>query len=70
MTRLTKPVRRLIEGYVITLAPEGLYLRRHGKRTTFGPLTYSHLELKLGELEARAHRRPRKTVARGAVTTY
>ena len=70
MTTLTKRVVRRIEDYVVTLAPEGIYLRRQRARTTYGPLTYSHLELTLGKLHAEANRRRRKPVKRGALTTY
>lgn len=52
MTECNKPVVRRCGGYVVTMAPEGLYIRRPRQRKTFGPLAYSHLELTLAKMEA------------------
>ena len=49
MTRCNKPVSRLVGGgassewLVVTLAPEGLYLREKWRRTQYGPLPYGSL---------------------------
>lgn len=53
-TRLTKSVSReaVVEStsglqpddkYIVVMAPEGLYIREKGKRTTFGPMGYGYL---------------------------
>lgn len=52
MTECSKPVVRRCGGYVVTMAPEGIYIRRNRKRTQYGPLSYEALELKLGQLHA------------------
>lgn len=74
MTTLTRPVVRRIQtpegDFVVTLAPAGLSIRRHRARTSYGPIDYSHLELKLAELTARQARTRRKAVRRGAITPY
>ena len=46
MTSLTKKVRREAQGgsygpIIVTLAPEGIYTREKGRRTTYGPITFS-----------------------------
>ena len=62
MTKLTKPVRRQIEqaDVVVTLAPEGIYVRQRGKRTTYGPLAYGRLYTQLGRERADEILRARK----------
>lgn len=69
MTDLTKPVRRKAGKYVVTMAPEGLYIRRAGKRFTYGPLNYEHLELTLAKLYAE-QTRPRRKPRRRGILTY
>lgn len=62
-TQLTKAViRKTDDGFMVRIAPEGIYIRRQRRRKWFGPLTYSHLELTLGKLEADAARaaKPRR----------
>lgn len=61
-TRLTKPVTRLDEreNLVITLAPEGVYVREKGRRTTYGPLSYGALKLRCAQVNADAIRQQRK----------
>lgn len=49
-TRLTKRISRVVETrhegpLVVTLTAEGVYLRRKGTRTTYGPLAYGKLFL-------------------------
>ena len=62
-TALTKAVSRLIErdNLVVTLAPEGVYVREKGKRTLYGPLAYGRLLLKAAEVNAEAIRSERRT---------
>ena len=48
MTYLAKPVVRhhvTLQGaaLVVTLAPEGIYYREKGRRTTYGPLAHGYL---------------------------
>lgn len=74
-TALTRPISRLVhsrrEGLlVVRLAPEGLYIREKGRRTTYGPITYgmlfvqgAHLyaiEQKRQKAEARKQRREQR----------
>lgn len=71
-TTLTKAVARLIErdGLVVTLAPEGVYVREKGKRTQYGPLAYGRLLVKAAEVNAEAIRSERKSrkVTRGLLS--
>lgn len=62
MTRLTKPVTRLDErdNLIITLAPEGVYVREKGRRTKYGPLAYGALKLRCAQVNADALRKERK----------
>lgn len=62
-TKLTKPVSRLDErdNLIITLAPEGVYVREKGKRTSYGPLAYGALKLRCAMVNAEATRQSRRT---------
>jgi hypothetical protein len=62
-TKLTKPVSRLDErdNLIITLAPEGVYVREKGRRTSYGPLSYGALKLRCAMVNAEATRKERKT---------
>jgi hypothetical protein len=62
MTTLTKPVSRLDarNDLIITLAPEGIYVREKGRRTTYGPLAYGALKLRCAMVNAEATRAARK----------
>lgn len=49
-TRLAKKVSRVVETrldgpLVVTLAPEGVYVRQKGRRTVYGPIGYGKLYL-------------------------
>jgi hypothetical protein len=61
-TPLTKAVSRLElrNNLIVTLAPDGVYVRQKGKRTSFGPLSYGALELHCARVNAEANRKPRK----------
>lgn len=61
-TKLTKPVTRWDErdDLVITLAPEGVYVREKGRRTRYGPLSYGALKLRCAQVNADAIRKERK----------
>ena len=76
MTSLTKKVRREAQGssygpIIVTLAPEGIYTREKGRRTQYGPITFSHIhtmgaqlranEIKKERAKARKERRAAKT---------
>lgn len=69
--RVTREVER--DRLVVTLAPEGIYTREVGRRTTYGPLALGKLHLMLARMHAdarlaekrAARRRPR--VRRGAL---
>ena len=67
-TKLTTPVVRedTRDHYIITVAPEGLYLREKGRRTTYGPLTYGRLYLQAvrAEIERRKVEKKRQRRAR------
>lgn len=43
----TKPIDRIVNvdgrEYVATFAAAGVFLREKGKRTTYGPVPYSHI---------------------------
>lgn len=48
MTKLDGVVRREVTGedgkqYIITLTADGIMMREKGRRTAFGPLSYSYL---------------------------
>ena len=48
MTHLSKRVRRETNAgsygpVIVTLAPEGIYTREKGRRTTYGPIAFSHI---------------------------
>ena len=75
MTSLTKKVRREAQGgsygpIIVTLAPEGIYTREKGRRTQYGPITFSRihtlgadmraLEIKREKAKARKERRAAK----------
>jgi hypothetical protein len=66
---LKKPVSRVIgESIVVTLTREGLYIREHGRRRTYGPLPYGVLLLQAARDYAdgvRAARRKPRLVGRG-----
>ena len=72
MTHLYKKVAREAQAgsygqVIVTLAPEGIYTREKGRRTTYGPITFSHIhtlgahiraiEVKKERLTARKARR-------------
>lgn len=72
-TKLTKPVHRLDErdNLIVTLAPDGVYVREKGKRTRFGPLSYKALYLRCAQVNAEAIRKARKNrkrVSRGLLS--
>jgi hypothetical protein len=57
MTRLDKKVRREANGgsygpIIITLAPEGIYTREKGRRTTYGPISLSSIHTQGARLRA------------------
>jgi hypothetical protein len=60
-TKLLKPVVREEprNGYIVILAPEGLYLREKGRRTMYGPLAYARLYLQAvrAEIDLKKQRR-------------
>ena len=66
---LIRPVSRVIgESIVVTLAREGLYIREHGRRRTYGPLPYGVLLLQAARDYAdgvRAARRKPRLAGRG-----
>ncbi len=72
MTKLTKTVRRevqlaLTEPGVIELTHEGIYIREKGRRTKYGPITYSHvfmLGARMKAEEAMKERRERRKLRR------
>jgi len=48
MTHLSRRVRREAQAgsygpVIVTLAPEGIYTREKGRRTTYGPIAFSHI---------------------------
>lgn len=72
MTSLTKQVRREAQGgsygpIIVTLAPEGIYTRENGRRTSYGPIPFSRIhtlgadmraiEIKRAGITARKERR-------------
>jgi hypothetical protein len=73
MTSLTKKVRREAHGgsygpIIVTLAPEGIYTREKGRRTTYGPITFAHIHTEGARLRAVAAKleRARARLARKA----
>lgn len=77
MVELTREVRRKVGGYVVRMTPEGLFIREKRKRKEYGPMAYSHLMLRLAEMEADRARREKfaasgrkRRVARGSLATY
>lgn len=66
---LVKPVSRVIgDSIVVTLAREGLYIREHRRRRTYGPLPYGVLLLQAARDYAdgvRAARRKPRHASRG-----
>jgi hypothetical protein len=68
MTRLTRPVTRVVEGayglYVVTLTQAGLTIRERGRSFTVGPLSYGKLyvqgALAIAEAQAEAKRTRRR----------
>lgn len=61
-TKLTRPVTREVTGldgrtdYQITLASQGILIRRKGTRAWFGPYPYGGLYTRAAELHANAER--------------
>ena len=65
MTKLTKTVRRevqlaLTEPGVIELTREGIYIREKGRRTKYGPITYSHVFMLGARMKAEENIRERR----------
>ncbi len=50
-TPLTKPVVRALlrDKLIVTVAPDGIYIREAGKRITYGPLSYGRLLVRMAE---------------------
>jgi len=77
-TKLSSKVVREVESkdgrtFIVTLSPEGLYMREKRRRGDFGPLDYGYLYLKAGTLAAvekmtEKRSRPKK-VSRGLLST-
>lgn len=68
MTELKKRVRREAQGgsfgpIIVTLAPEGIYTREKGKRTTYGPISFAHIHLE-GARAAAIEKKKQRTKAR------
>ena len=66
MTRLSKQVRREAQGgsygpIIVTLAPEGIYTREKGRRTTYGPIAFSHIHTLGASLRAAQIKKERLT---------
>lgn len=78
-TRLTRPVRRVVEGppiyqrgrreqLVVTLDVEGVYVRVKGTRTTYGPVSYALLLIHCAKVNADGIVRARR-VRRGRLAS-
>jgi len=55
---------------IVTMTGQGLLIRRKGSRTTYGPVSYSQLEIYMARLEAdsaRAERKSKPRVKRGLI---
>lgn len=66
MTKLTGRIKREVTDvtgnpYTIEIAAEGVYIREKGSRTTYGPVGWSLIYLKGGEMKARQHRSEQDT---------
>ena len=66
MTRLYKKVARETQAgsygsVIVTLAPEGIYTREKGRRTTYGPVSFSYLHTLGATLRAAAVKKERLT---------
>lgn len=48
LSRASEKVVREVGGYIVTLTPEGIYLREKGRRLTLGPKSYGALWTRLG----------------------
>jgi hypothetical protein len=62
-TKLTKPVRREIDGMIIELAPAGVTTWEKGKRTKYGPIrirAIHHLGAKLHAQQQLAEKKPKR----------
>jgi hypothetical protein len=73
VTSLTKKVRREAQGgsfgpIIVTLAPEGIYTREKGKRTTYGPISFAHIHMEGARIRAIEikHERVKARLARRA----
>jgi hypothetical protein len=67
VTRLSGVLRREVTGedgksYMITLTAEGITMREKGRRTTFGPLSYSWLHFRAVSGTVEAKRRVKRSV--------
>lgn len=75
MTHLTKSVRREAHTsygpIIITLAPEGIYTREKGRRTTYGPIALGKIHTLGAQMKADEIRRARAAArkARKALRT-
>ena len=66
MTHLYKKVAREAQAgsygqVIVTLAPEGIYTREKGRRTTYGPITFAHIHTMGAQLRALAVKKERLT---------
>ena len=67
-TKLEKPLEREVGGLIVTLAPEGIYIREKGRRLKVGPLGYGVLYQR-GVVSALPSLRNSKRVTRGLLST-
>jgi hypothetical protein len=70
VTTLQRKVRREAQGgsygpIIVTLAPEGIYTREKGRRTTYGPIAFSHIHT-LGAMMRVAQIKKERVMARKA----
>lgn len=66
MIELQKPVRRIVRDkqrnpLVLTLAPEGVYIREKGRRVEYPPMAYGVILAQCASLFATEQRRSRRT---------
>lgn len=61
-TELTKPVTRYSrrDGLIITMTPEGITVREPRARFTYGPISYTHIQLIAARTLADARRREKQ----------
>ena len=66
MTRLNHKVAREAQAgsygsVIVTLAPEGIYTREKGRRTTYGPIAFAHIHTLGATLRAAQIKKERLT---------